>query len=380
MKFKEPTSDELIKIIFNYVSQISVEVNVDRLLVLLANMGRELVVCDRCTVWIYNRKENIIWTKVAHGIERLSIPFGKGIVSEVIKTGNPLIINDPYNDSRFDKQVDKNTGYKTNNIIAIPIKDIENNVIGVYQAINKMTNRNFFTEHDLERLMLAATYVAKELEAVKLYEEIVNTQKEIIFTMAEIGEMRSQETGNHVKRVAEYSYILAKAYGLDEKQLKILKFASPMHDIGKVAIPDSILLKKGRLTPEEREYMKKHTVFGYKMLRHSNREIIKTAAIIAYEHHEKWDGTGYPRGLIGEEIHIFGRITALADIFDALSSDRCYKKAWELDRVYKLIKEERGKHFEPALVDVFFSVKDDILDIKEKYKDKFDIKEEENVI
>ena len=208
------------------------------------------------------------------------------------------------------------------------------------------------------------------LKTIKeLNNEIEDTQKEVVFTMGAIGESRSKETGNHVKRVAEYSKLLALHYGLDPKEAEMLKQASPMHDIGKVAIPDAILNKPGRFDDKEREIMNTHSKIGYEMLRHSNRPLLKCAAIVAHEHHEKWDGTGYPRGLKEEEIHIYGRITALADVFDALGSDRCYKKAWEDEKIFQLFKEEKGKHFDPKLIDIFFENLDQFLAIREKFRD-----------
>jgi HD-GYP domain-containing protein (c-di-GMP phosphodiesterase class II) len=209
------------------------------------------------------------------------------------------------------------------------------------------------------------------IEITNLNHEIENTQKEVVFTMGAIGESRSKETGNHVKRVAEYSKLLAFYYGLDEKEAELLKQASPMHDIGKVAIPDAILNKPGRFDESEREIMNTHASLGYEMLKHSNRPLLKMAAIVANEHHEKWDGTGYPRGLSGEDIHIYGRITALADVFDALGSDRVYKKAWDDEKIFNLFKEERAKHFDPKLVDIFFEHLDEFLKIRKTFKDKF---------
>ena len=204
-----------------------------------------------------------------------------------------------------------------------------------------------------------------------LSDEIINTQKEIIYTMGEIAETRSKETGNHVKRVAEYSKLFALYYGLSKESAELLKQASPMHDIGKVGIPDLILNKPGRLDEEERKIMNTHAKLGYDMLRYSNRELLKCAAIVAYEHHEKWDGTGYPRNLKGEEIHIYGRITALADVFDALGSSRCYKEAWEDEEIFEFLKDQKGKHFEPKLVDILFDNLDDFLEIRETLKDIF---------
>ncbi|GAB1467317.1 hypothetical protein MASR2M54_28170 [Aliarcobacter cryaerophilus] len=208
--------------------------------------------------------------------------------------------------------------------------------------------------------------VREDITANKEIEEI---QKEIIFTMGSIAEFRSKETGEHIKRVAKYSRILAAAYGLCEDDIDMLELASPMHDIGKIAIADAILNKPGKLTNEEFEVIKTHAQKGHDMLEISNRPLFKVASQIALTHHEKYDGTGYPNSLKGEDIPIFGRITALADVFDAIGSDRCYKKAWEMEKVLEFIKEQRGKHFDPKLVDIFFDNLDDILKIKEEHQD-----------
>ena len=203
----------------------------------------------------------------------------------------------------------------------------------------------------------------------RLHDELEDAQREIIYKLGEIGECRSLETGQHVKRVAEYSKLLATKIGLSQKDINKLFMASPMHDIGKVGIPDSILNKNGKLDSAEWEVMKTHAKIGYEILRTSKREILRSAAIVSYSHHERWDGSGYPLGLKGEDIHIFGRITAIADVFDALSSARVYKKSWALEDVLKLFNEEKGKHFDPNLIDVFMDNLDEILQIKENFKD-----------
>ena len=203
----------------------------------------------------------------------------------------------------------------------------------------------------------------------ELTKEIEATQREVVFTMGAIGESRSKETSNHVKRVAEYSHLLALLYGLPPQEAELLREASPMHDIGKVGIPDAILNKPGKLTPNEWEVMKTHAQLGYEMLKHSQRDILKTASIVAYEHHEKWDGSGYPRNLSGEDIHIYGRITALADVFDALGSKRIYKDAWSMEKILQYIKDESGKHFEPKLVNIFMENIDKFLSIRNNLRD-----------
>lgn len=191
-------------------------------------------------------------------------------------------------------------------------------------------------------------------EIFDLHTELDTTQKELVYRMGELAETRSKETGNHVKRVAKYSKLLAILYGLSSNEAECLFAASPMHDIGKLGIPDSILKKEGSLNKEEWEIMKTHSQIGYDILKGSPREVLQAAAIVSYEHHEKYDGTGYPRGLKGEEIHIYGRITAVADVFDALGSDRCYKKAWDDDEIFEFFEKQKGKQFDPNLVDIFF--------------------------
>lgn len=226
---------------------------------------------------------------------------------------------------------------------------------------------------DINDMISELMGIGKDItEIIELHKEIEDTQKDVIFSLGSIGEARSKETGNHVKRVAEYSKLLAILYGLSEAEAELLKNASPMHDIGKIGIPDSVLNKPGKLTPEEFEIMKNHATIGFNMLNGSNRKLLKASATIAYEHHEKFNGSGYPRGLKGDQIHIYGRITAIADVFDALGSDRCYKKAWELDKILNLFQEEKGKHFDPILIDLFFENLDKFLAIRDTYTDEYE--------
>ena len=211
--------------------------------------------------------------------------------------------------------------------------------------------------------------ITSKKEVIALKDEIELTQKEIIFTIGSIAEERSHETGLHVKRVAEYSAILAKHAGLTEEEIVLLKNASPMHDIGKIAIPDNILNKPGKLDKNEFEIMKTHAQLGYDMLKYSTRPLLHTAAIVAHTHHEKYDGSGYPDGIKGEDIHIYGRITAIADVFDALSAHRCYKAAWSDEKIFDLFRKERGKHFDPKLIDTFFEHLDEFLEVRKKFID-----------
>jgi len=197
---------------------------------------------------------------------------------------------------------------------------------------------------------------------IHLNQEILETQREMIYTMGEVVESRSMETANHVKRVGLFSYLLARLAGLDEEEAGIVRMAAPLHDVGKIAVPDAILNKTGKLTPEERVIMETHARIGHQILGKSQRRIFKAAAIIAHQHHERWDGKGYPRGLAGEQIHLYGRIVALADVFDALYHERVYKPAFPLEKCLDIIRAERGRHFDPRLVDLFVANVDRFLE------------------
>ena len=168
--------------------------------------------------------------------------------------------------------------------------------------------------------------------------------------------------------MAEYSFLLACKHGLSETEAERIRMASPMHDIGKLGIPDYILNKPGKLTEEEFEIMKTHPTLGYEMLKSSKRPILKAAAVIAKQHQEKWDGSGYPSGLAGNDIHIYGRITAVADVFDALGSKRVYKGPWPLDDILDYFRDQKGRHFDPQLVDLFIDNIEEFLDIQSRYR------------
>lgn len=207
------------------------------------------------------------------------------------------------------------------------------------------------------------------VENIYLNEILDNSQKELIYRLGEVVESRSNETGYHVKRVAYYSALLAELVGLSDKDIELIKSASPLHDIGKIAIPDAVLNKPGKLDADEWEVMKTHALKGYNILNGAGLALLDVAATIALTHHEKWDGSGYPKGLAKQDIHIYGRITAIADVFDALGSDRCYKKAWPLDNIMDLFEREKGKHFDPTLIDLLVNNLDRFLEIRDKFQD-----------
>ncbi len=214
--------------------------------------------------------------------------------------------------------------------------------LDLYQAKKILKNNNLSLETKMK------------IERERIFTELEKSQKEMIFVLTELVESVSDETGKHIRRVAEFSRLLAYYHNaISEEDADVIYHASPMHDIGKMAVPEVILHKEGTLTADEFEVMKKHTSIAHGYLKFPNRKIMKAADIIAYEHHEKWDGTGYPRGLKGEEIHIYGRIVAIADVFDALTHKRIYKEAWSIEDAVAYIIEHSGTQFDPYLVELF---------------------------
>ncbi len=232
----------------------------------------------------------------------------------------------------------------------------------------------FFKEELLARVNLHLELKDYEKNLEKKVEqktkEIADTQVQLMYTLGGIAEGHSKETQLHVQRVAEFTYTLAILYGLPKREAVRLKNASYLHDVGKIAITDNILHKQGSLSKSEFKEMKKHAALGAEMLSHSELPLFKTATIICMQHHEKYDGSGYPEGLKGENIHIYGRIVALADVFDALSFKRSYKESWNQDEVLNYIKEMSGKQFDPNLVDIFFKNIDEFLKIYSMELDK----------
>lgn len=222
---------------------------------------------------------------------------------------------------------------------------------------------------DKKLIDIFAINVGVAFENLLLNQEVEDTQSELILRLGDVVESRSKEAANHVKRMAEYCSRLALLAGLPEYEADLLRRASPMHDIGKIAIPDAVLLKPGKLDDEEWQVMRQHPMIGHQILANSERPILKAASIIALQHHEKYDGSGYPANLKQDEIHIFSRIVAIADVFDALSHARCYKTAWPLEEVLAEMRKGAATHFDPHLLQLFIENVDIFVKIKENWKD-----------
>jgi len=247
-------------------------------------------------------------------------------------------------------------------------------VMAVLNATGKK-DKSTFSDTDLKALSILANHAAAALENVRLIRDIEENQREVVYTLGEIVETRSKETGQHVKRVAEYSRFLALRSGLLAAEAEVLRMASPLHDVGKVGIPNRILLKPGRLTPEEFDIMKTHAAIGRDSIETAERLVsmpdsfLRFAKEIAGSHHEKWDGSGYPKGLAGEAIPLAARLMALADVYDALISKRVYKEAFSHEMARDIIVQGRGTHFDPEVVDAFIALEQDFIDIAKRFSD-----------
>jgi response regulator RpfG family c-di-GMP phosphodiesterase len=225
------------------------------------------------------------------------------------------------------------------------------------------------SEIDAQLLEVFCSGVAIAFDNILLNQEITDTQAELILRLGDVVESRSNEAGNHVRRMSQICHLLAQESGLSEDETAVLMHAAPMHDIGKIATPDAVLLKPGKLTPEEWEVMKQHPTVGLQILDGSQRPILKAAAVIAHQHHEKYDGTGYPQGLRGEDIHPYARIVAVADVFDALSHERCYKAAWPVEKVTEYLREVAGHHLDPYYVGLLIKNMDKAVAVNRNWPD-----------
>jgi len=236
-----------------------------------------------------------------------------------------------------------------------------------FQALEVLARVKTQVENKRLKENLEELVDARTAELRKALEIIENSNFDLIDRLGKAAEFRDNETGMHVVRMGHYSYLLGEAIQLEQSKLDILLSASMMHDLGKIGIPDEILLKPGKLTIEEFEIMKTHTTIGAELLSKSDSQLLILAETIALSHHEKWNGSGYPKGLSGTEIPLEARIVAIADVFDALTSERPYKKAWSVEDTINLIQSEKGKHFDPELVDAFIEILPKVLEIKSKF-------------
>ncbi|MBQ4492993.1 MAG: HD domain-containing protein [Elusimicrobiaceae bacterium] len=351
-------AQEKLNLLTEFGKQIAHHSSLDTLLGLIAQQIQKIIGVKRCFIFIKDDSKKEFWSKIASGkglkYSEIHLPLnGNNIACAVAKSGHTINIADAYSDSRFSKELDIITGFKTTSLLAVPLRNKEGKVIGVFQLNNKEDNTPF-NSRDEGLLKLLATLASGNIEIAALYEEVKLANLETIYRLAVAAEYRDQhDTKTHLAHISAVCEILAKQLGFSAGEVENIKNASLLHDIGKVAIPDHILLKPGKLTPQEYELMKQHTKYSEKILKGAKSKILETAYKMSVSHHEKWDGSGYPNGLKGEEIPLEARILAVADVFDALCMNRVYKKAWPLEEAYNYIVSKAGKDFDSKVVEVF---------------------------
>ena len=341
---------ERLYALLKITKNLSAEINLDKLLIKIMEEVRKILNADRCTVFLYDENTNELWSKVAIGLDdEIRFQADKGIAGHVWKTGEVVNIPDAYKDTRFNPEIDKKTGYKTKSILTMPLLNLYNDVIGVFQVLNKKSGS--FTRHN-ENLLSAISYIAASaIENASLIEEQKKSFTSFIETLSTTLDTRDYITAGHSRRVTLYALEIARIMKFDQEQMEIIRIAGLLHDIGKIGVPEVVLFKDRKLSEDEYEIIKRHANLTKSIL-NKIHFLKKYRAIpeIAASHHERIDGKGYPEGLNGDNIPLGGKILAVADVFDALTSRKPYQDRIGLDEVMEIIKNDTGTAFEPFVV------------------------------
>lgn len=356
-------SDPLVSLV-KIGRSITAVTDINILLRVIAEETKIAVQADRCTVFLYDKAKNELWSKVALGLDSQEIrfPADKGLAGYVVKTGEALNIPDAYNDPRFNPDVDKKTGYTSKTILCLPIKNNNQEIIGAFQVLNKLNG--VFTKSDEDLLVAIGGSASIALENAQLFEmqkKLYKEQKALfesfIDTLATSIDARDKITAGHSSRVKLYSMLLADKDGCDKKLKELIEKAATLHDIGKIGIRDSVLQKEGKLTDEEYKHIQEHVRITHNILNKIYMsDDFKIITEFACSHHEKYDGTGYYRHLKGEKIPYGGRILAVADVFDAITSKRHYRDKMPIQNVIDILISGKNKHFDGKLVDAFLDI------------------------
>ncbi len=366
---------------------LSSERSIERLLVRILTEARHFARAEAGSLYVRKDAE-LLFTVVQN--DRLSestmpvtgggrIPIMRSsIAGHVASTGEILNLPDVYNlpphaDFSFCRDFDDRTGYRTQSMLVVPMRAPGGAINGVIQLINAIDKDGYVTLFDtgIEDLCRSlASQAGVALRNAQLSQDLEEACMETVWRLARAAEFRDTDTGSHVKRVAHYAEALALAAGLPEDEAQRIRLASPMHDVGKVGVADAILKKAGPLNAEERKEIERHTLYGAAILAGSQVPLLQLSREIALTHHERWDGKGYPNGLRREEIPLSGRITAVADVFDALTSWRCYKNAMPAEEACAILRRGAGTHFDPVLVETFLEILPQILAIRDRFADQ----------
>lgn len=344
---------------------IITDISVDKLLEIITEETRKILNAERCTVFLLDKNTNELWSKIALGMNDEEIRFSatSGLAGYVVNTGKVVNIKDAYNDERFNEEIDKKTGYITKTILCTPMRDLNHEIIGVFQILNKLDNKTF-TKRDEDLLVAIGSNAGIAIENASLfkkqqllYEEQKKSFNSFMDTLAASIDARDKITLGHSQRVTSYTIAIAEQMELSQDDIEILECAALLHDFGKIGIKDSVLCKKGKLTDEEYQHIQQHASITYEILKNMYfMEKFKDVPMIASSHHEKYNGKGYFKGLKGEEIPLGGRILAVADVFDALTSDRHYRCRVPFAQVLDILKTDSWSHFDGNIVNEFFKL------------------------
>ncbi|MDZ7261557.1 MAG: GAF domain-containing protein [candidate division KSB1 bacterium] len=349
-KFQE--EHQRLSVLFSITRNISPELQLDKLLFLIMDEVKKALNADRCTVFLLDEDRHELWSKVAHGEKEIRFPSHLGIAGHVATTGEVLNIPDAYADARFNRDIDKKTGYHTRNMLTFPMRNKRAEIIGVFQVLNKLDGP--FTTEDEELLDAISAISATQIENAQLYEQQKKTFNSFVETLASTIDARDPLTAGHSKRIALYSDEIAKIVNMSPQKREVLRFAAMLHDYGKIAVREAVLCKNGKLTEEEYHHIQSHPAFTKSILEKINfTKELQDLPKIAASHHEKMDGSGYPCGLKNGEIPPEGRILAVVDVFDALTSKRHYRDRMEFVKVMEILENASGTHFDKVFVDAF---------------------------
>ena len=365
MDYSLPTKSDPLVSLVKISQSITALTDIDELLKVIAEETKNAIQADRCTVFLWDKDSDELWSKVALGIDdskEIRFPADKGLAGYVVKTGEALNITDAYSDPRFNPEVDKSTGYHTKTILCMPITNNNREIIGAFQVLNKIDG--VFTKNDEDLLIAIGGSASIALENAQLFDKQLQMYHEqkllfesFIDTLAMSIDARDKITAGHSTRVRMYSTLLAQAVNMDKKDISLLEKAATLHDIGKIGIRDSVLQKDGKLTDEEYKHIQEHVRITHNILnRIYMSQDFRMITEMACSHHEKWDGSGYYRHLKGEEITLGGRILAVADVFDAITSKRHYRDKMPIVNVIDILLKGAGSHFQKELVDTFLSI------------------------
>lgn len=345
--------------LYRVVKAMATERRLDSLLDAITRETQSMLKCDRCSVFVLEPSTGELWTQVAQGLvgfRMIRIPLsGTSIVSHCARTGNIINIPDAYQDERFDPDVDKHTGYVTRSVLCVPMRNRSGEIIGVFQVLNKFGGP--FTSEDEDWLEALTAVASGLIEQAQAYQEIERFVDKTLEVLAQTIDKRDPLTAGHSIRVTNYSLLIGQCMNIPEEDIDVLRYSAMMHDYGKIGVPEAILWKNGRLTPEEYACVQKHARITFDLLSHLPfTRRLASVPFVASCHHEKLDGSGYYRGLSGEDIPFLARIIAVADVFDALTSVRHYRNRMAIDKVSEILEAGRDNHFDPKCVDAFYKL------------------------